>query len=152
MMRSGSGGAWRALRCAPGVRRVCAAGSRNEDGRGGQAMSRPELEPKLETMEAQARPGNAGKLAAVLLLAAACFPATAWAAWPTLDRQLSKDRVQPGSALARLIAANQDFALLRVAEQNDHIPLPPWLRVLWRKSHPQGKPIPGDPTGGYPLA
>jgi hypothetical protein len=114
-------------------------------------MSRPELKPELETVEPRARPGSAGKLAVMLLVAAACFPAAAWAEWPSLEKQLSKDRVQPGSALARLIAANQDFALLRAAEQNDHIPLPPWLRVLWRKAHPEVKPIPGDPTGGYPL-
>jgi len=107
--------------------------------------------PKLETLDVQAGSGGAAKLAAVLLLAAACFPAAAWAEWPSLEKQLSKDRVQPGSALARLIAANQDFTLLRVAEQDDHIPLPPWLRVLWRKAHPHAKPIPGDPTGGYPL-
>jgi hypothetical protein len=90
-------------------------------------------------------------LAALALFAAALFPAAARADWPTLEKQLSKDRVQPGSALARLIAANQDFALLHAREQNDHIPLPPWLRVLWRKAHPGAKPILGDPTGGYPL-
>jgi hypothetical protein len=110
-------------------------------------MSRSEL----EKVDEPARPGNVAKLAAMLLLAAAFFPATAWAAWPSLEKQLSRDRVQPGSALARLIAANQDFALLRASEQNDHIPLPPWLRVLWRKGHPQARAIPGDPTGGYPL-
>ncbi len=93
---------------------------------------------------------NVTRIAAVALLAA-FVPAAARAEWPSLEKQLSRDRVQPGSALARLIAANQDFSLLRVAEQNDHIPLPPWLRVLWRKSHAETKPIPGDPTGGYPL-
>ena len=91
------------------------------------------------------------RIAAAALLAAAFVPAAAWAEWPSLDKQLSRDHVQSGSALARLIAANQDFSLLRVAEQNDHIPLPPWLRVLWRKGHPGAKPHPGDPTGGYPL-
>jgi hypothetical protein len=110
-------------------------------------MSRSEL----ERVDEPARPGNLATLAATLLLGAAFFPAAAWAAWPSLDRQLSKDRVRPGTALARLIAANQDFSLLRDSEQNDHIPLPPWLRVLWRKGHPGAKAIPGDPTGGYPL-
>jgi hypothetical protein len=94
---------------------------------------------------------NVTRLAAVALLAAAFVPAAARAEWPSLEKQLSRDGVQPGSALARLIAANQDFSLLRIAEQNDHIPLPPWLRVLWRKSHTSAKHIPGDPTGGYPL-
>jgi len=110
-------------------------------------MSRSELGKLGE----HARPGTVSRLAALALLAAVFVPAAAWADWPSLDKQLSKDRVDPGSALARLIAANQDFALLRTAEQNDHIPLPPWLRVLWRKSRPQAKVIAGDPTGGYPL-
>jgi hypothetical protein len=89
--------------------------------------------------------------AALALLAAALLPAAARADWPPLAKQLAQDKVQPGSALAQLIAANQDFHLLRAGEQYDRIPLPPWLRVLWRKNHPASKPIPGDPTGGYPL-
>jgi hypothetical protein len=62
--------------------------------------------------------------------------------WPTLQKQLEADSVAPGSALERLIAANQEFDLLRPAEADDRLPIPPWLRVLWRKSHP---------GGGYPL-
>src|SRR3984893_17019317 len=89
--------------------------------------------------------------AGLALLAAALLPAAARADWPPLAKQLAQDKVQPGSALAQLIAANQDFHLLRAGEQYDRIPLPPWLRVLWRKNHPASKPIPGDPTGGYPL-
>jgi len=42
------------------------------------------------------------------------------------------------SALERLIAANQDFELLRVEEADDRSAVPAWLRVLWRKSHPAG--------------
>ncbi len=106
---------------------------------------------EMKQVREQARPGAAARRAAAALLAAVLLPAAAWAEWPSLEKQLSRDRVQHGSALARLIAANQDFSLLRVAEQNDRIPLPPWLRVLWRKSHGQVKPRPGDPTGGYPL-
>jgi len=93
---------------------------------------------------------NVAKLAVLALLAAAFVPAAASAEWPSLDKQLSRDRVRPDSALARLIAANQDFSLLRTSEQNDKLPLPPWLRVLWRKNHPAPK-LAGDRTGGYPL-
>src|SRR5690242_16396918 len=41
------------------------------------------------------------------------------AAWPSLDQQLRKDRVEPGSALEQFIQANQDFQLLRAEEASD---------------------------------
>jgi len=72
------------------------------------------------------------------------------AAWPSLDRQLEADRVVSGSALQRLIQENQDFQLLRPAEASDTLPVPPWLRVLWRKQHPEMDYRADDPTGGYP--
>jgi len=71
-------------------------------------------------------------------------------AWPSLDRQLEVDRVVSGSALQRLIQENQEFHLLRPEEARDTIPVPPWLRVLWRKKHPSLEVRAGDPTGGYP--
>jgi hypothetical protein len=71
--------------------------------------------------------------------------------WPTLDEQLKADAVSPRSALAALIAANQDFSLLRPEEAGDRLPIPLWLRVLWRRAHPEGTYPAGDPTGGYPL-
>lgn len=50
------------------------------------------------------------------------------------------------TALERLIAANQDFELLRPSGAGDRteerLPIPDWLRVFWRRSHP---------TGPYPL-
>lgn len=53
---------------------------------------------------------------------------------------------QPPTALEQLIAANQDFDLLGPSgakdRMEDRLPVPDWLRVLWRKSHP---------TGPYPL-
>ena len=72
-------------------------------------------------------------------------------AWPSLAEQLAADHVVPGSALALLIAVNQDFLLLRPEEVKDTLRLPPWLRVWWRKAHPEGNYSAGDPTGGYPL-
>jgi hypothetical protein len=71
-------------------------------------------------------------------------------AWPSLDRQLEADRVVSGSALQRLIQENQEFHLLRPEEARDKIPVPPWLRVLWRKQHPDLEYRADDPTGGYP--
>jgi hypothetical protein len=88
-------------------------------------------------------------LPAGFLVAGAALAATPRAAWPSLQSQLAK--VPPGSPLAKLIASNQDFQLLRPEEAHDKIAVPPWLRVLWRKEHPDFRPIPGDSTGGYPL-
>jgi len=94
-------------------------------------------------------------LLAVLLLVAVGLPATrakaATPVWPTLTEQLSRDGIAPESALARLIAANQDFQLLRPEEARDHIRVPLWLRVLWRKAHPAQRYPANDPTGGYPF-
>ena len=91
-------------------------------------------------------------LAATLLTAS--LAATAFAApqphWPTLDKQLRQSRVEPGTALEKLIQANQEFAMLRSEEANDKIPVPLWLRVYWRKGHPEANYSASDPTGGYP--
>jgi hypothetical protein len=72
--------------------------------------------------------------------------------WPTLEEQLRASKVIPGSALEKLIRENQNFDLLRPAEANDKLRLPPWLRVYWRKQHPEYRYAEHDPTGGYPLA
>jgi hypothetical protein len=77
------------------------------------------------------------------------------AAWPSLAQQLEQDyygrKVQPGTALEKLIRDNQDFSLLRADEATDKRGLPAWLRVWWRKQHPEVKYSAEDPTGGYPL-
>jgi hypothetical protein len=70
--------------------------------------------------------------------------------WPSLEQQLQADHVAPDSALARLIAENQDFGLLRPDESTDPLRLPFWLRVAWRKHHPDGRYLRSDATGGYP--
>ena len=72
--------------------------------------------------------------------------------WPSLDEQIVEAGAPRGSALAKLIAKNQDFSMLRPEEAHDRLRLPLWLRVHWRKNHPDYTYIPGDPTGGYPLA
>jgi hypothetical protein len=72
------------------------------------------------------------------------------AAWRSVEEQLADARAAPGSALEKLIRENQDFGMLRSEENNDHLGLPPWLRVYWRKAHPEANYSAADPTGGYP--
>jgi hypothetical protein len=70
-------------------------------------------------------------------------------AWPPVEEKLDQDHMPQGSALERLIREHQDFGLLRPEEAADRIGVPPWLRVYWRKQHPQLGHRPDDPTGGY---
>lgn len=72
-------------------------------------------------------------------------------AWPSVSEQLSRDKVVAGSALEAFVKANQDFSLLRPEESKDLIRVPPWLRVAWRKAHPEDVYPADDPTGGYPF-
>jgi hypothetical protein len=72
------------------------------------------------------------------------------AVWPSVEEQLAASQVIPGSALEKLIKENQDFAMLDPAEGGDRWKLPPWLRVYWRKQHPEIKYR--GPGVGYPLA
>ncbi len=72
--------------------------------------------------------------------------------WPSVEEQIAAYKVFQGSALEKLIRDNQDFYLLRPEEANDKIGLPPWLRVYWRKKHPEAVYSAKDPTGGYPRA
>lgn len=88
-----------------------------------------------------------------LLAALVVLPSLAFAqapAWPSLHTQLARDHVPPGSALETMITDNQDFSLLDPREARDQIRIPLWLRVQWRKAHPEMKYDAADPTGGYP--
>jgi hypothetical protein len=69
---------------------------------------------------------------------------------PSVEQQLSDADVTPGSALEQLIRDNQDFELLNEGEADDKLPYPPWLRVYWRKAHPEVEYRADDPSGGYP--
>lgn len=71
--------------------------------------------------------------------------------WPSTEEQLTRDQIRRGSALERLILENQDFDMLRPEEADDRIGVPLWLRVYWRKQHPELEYRDDDPTGGYPL-
>lgn len=70
--------------------------------------------------------------------------------WPSIDEQLTHAKAAKGTALEGLIRNNQDFHTLRPEEASDTLGLPPWLRVHWRKAHPEGNYSGKDPTGGYP--
>ena len=69
--------------------------------------------------------------------------------WPRVEEQLRAAKIVPGSALEKLIRDNQDFRVLRPEEAHDQLELPPWLRVYWRKLHPDANY--SGPSGGYPL-
>jgi hypothetical protein len=72
------------------------------------------------------------------------------AVWPQLASQLKG--VQPGSAYEALIRDNQQFDLLRADEfTSNRRDLPPWIKVMWRKAHPEGTYSAEDQSGGYPL-
>jgi len=70
--------------------------------------------------------------------------------WTSVEEQLATAKVQKGSALETLIRNNQDFHMLRPEEAHDTLEIPLWLRVHWRKAHPEGNYSAQDPSGGYP--
>jgi len=71
--------------------------------------------------------------------------------WPPLEEQLAEARAIPGSAFEKFFRLNQDFELLRHGEsRRDTIGIPPWLRVYWRKQHPDESHAPAGPAGDYP--
>jgi hypothetical protein len=70
--------------------------------------------------------------------------------WPSVEEQLGADQVTRGSALEQLIAENQDFDLLAPEEADDASELPLWLRVYWRKNHPEVEHSTVNPGAGYP--
>ena len=86
-------------------------------------------------------------------LAASAFatPPQPAAHWPTIDQQLKRHRV-PARHGSR--EADPQQPGLRDApaprRRNDKIPVPLWLRVYWRKEHPEATYSAADPTGGYP--
>jgi hypothetical protein len=69
--------------------------------------------------------------------------------WPGVEEQLAAAKVVHGSALEKLIRDNQQLEMLRPEETNDKVRLPPWIRIYWRKLHPEGRYV--GPSGGYPL-
>lgn len=72
--------------------------------------------------------------------------------WPPLERQLIESRAVHGSALEQLIKENQDFSMLYPGEANDDLGIPLWLRVYWRKQHPDVELREQGRSHGYPMA
>src|SRR5258706_14283343 len=71
--------------------------------------------------------------------------------FPSLDEQLKKAHAVPGSELEKLIKQNQNFDKLKDKDADDPI-VPPWLKVYWRKGHPEANyDNDNDKSGGYPL-
>ncbi|HNG96104.1 MAG TPA: sialidase family protein, partial [Acidobacteriota bacterium] len=69
---------------------------------------------------------------------------------PSLEQQIAHEHVKTGSVLERVIKENQQFYMLDAEEFTDSLPYPLWLRVYWRKAHPEMRYQPTDTTGGYP--
>lgn len=87
----------------------------------------------------------------LMVSSAGAFAARGEGDWPTLKEQVTRAKAPAGSALEKLIRENQDFSLLRPEEAYDKIRIPLWLRVHWRKAHPEMEYSTLDPTGGYPF-
>lgn len=69
---------------------------------------------------------------------------------PSLEDELKRARAPKGSALEKVIRENQDYHLLAPEELTDDYPIPLWLRVFWRKQHPE-IPMPvKNPGAAYP--
>lgn len=69
---------------------------------------------------------------------------------PSLEDQLQRAKAPKGSALEKLIRDNQDFDLLAPEELADSYPIPLWLRVVWRKQHPEITMPAKNPGAAYP--
>jgi hypothetical protein len=69
---------------------------------------------------------------------------------PSVTEQIRSARAPSGSVLEQVIRDNQDFDLLAPEELDDDYPLPLWLRVVYRKEHPE-IPFPDkNPGAAYP--
>lgn len=69
---------------------------------------------------------------------------------PSLADQLKLAKAPQGSRLEKLIQENQDFDVLHTEELEDSFSLPLWLRVFWRKQHPELQHPTKNPGAGYP--
>ena len=69
---------------------------------------------------------------------------------PTVTDQLKQARAPKGSPLEKMIRANQDFNLLQPEESDDNFSIPLWLRVAWRKQHPEVQMPARNPGAAYP--
>src|SRR5215217_7189002 len=88
----------------------------------------------------------------VLLVPGGRLEAAAQRRWPTLEEQLARDHVVRGSVLEKVVRANQDTSVLSPEEEEgDGLDIPLWLRVMWKRAHPESRELEDDPSRGYPL-
>lgn len=69
---------------------------------------------------------------------------------PTVSSQIKSAKAPKGSALEKLIRKNQNFDLLLPEEIQDDYGHPLWLRVYWRKQHPEISMPEKNPGAAYP--
>jgi hypothetical protein len=69
---------------------------------------------------------------------------------PSIEDQIKEARAPKGSPLEKVIRDNQDFSLLQPEELTDNFPIPLWLRVFWRKQHPDVQMPAKNPGAAYP--
>jgi hypothetical protein len=72
--------------------------------------------------------------------------------WPSVEAQLDAAKGSRGTALEQLIRDNQDFNLLHPKEAHDDFKIPLWLRVQFRKRHPEVQLSTVNPGASYPEA
>lgn len=69
---------------------------------------------------------------------------------PSVEEQIKSAKAPKGSRLEKMIRDNQDFSLLQPEEFGDNFPIPLWLRVAWRKQHPEVAMPARNPGAAYP--
>ena len=69
---------------------------------------------------------------------------------PTVSSQVKSAEAPKGSALEKLIHENQNFDILSTEEIEDDYGHPLWLRVYWRKQHPEITLPEKNPGAAYP--
>lgn len=69
---------------------------------------------------------------------------------PSVASQIRDAKAPKGSRLENLIRQNQEFEVLAPGEIGDEYPLPLWLRVFWRKQHPEIEMPEKNPGAAYP--
>jgi hypothetical protein len=69
---------------------------------------------------------------------------------PSVASQIKDAQAPRGSNLENLIRENQNFEMLAAGEFDDNTPLPLWLRVYWRKQHPEIPMPERNPGAAYP--
>ena len=69
---------------------------------------------------------------------------------PSVASQIREAKAPKDSQLEKLIRENQDFDLLASEELDDDYPVPLWLRVVYRKQHPEIVFPAKNPSAVYP--